>query len=59
MKDASEAAMMLLVLVDSGLRRARTELSPAAASLDPLEASGRGFGPWSSVIANSQRLEST
>jgi hypothetical protein len=35
-----------------------TELSPAVASLDP-EASGGGFGLWSSVIANSQRLEST
>jgi hypothetical protein len=43
MKDASEVATMLLALVDSELIRARTELSPAVASLDP-EVSGGGFG---------------
>jgi hypothetical protein len=58
MKDGSEAATMLLALVDNGLRKTRTELSPAFASLDP-EASGVGFGLLSSVIANNQRLEST
>jgi hypothetical protein len=58
MKNASEVATMLLALVDNGLRKTRTELSPAVASLDP-EASGVGFGLLSLVIANSQSLEST
>jgi hypothetical protein len=58
MKDVSEAAMMLLALVDSDLTRTRTELSPGVASLDVGGASEEGFSPWSSFIVNNQKLVS-
>jgi hypothetical protein len=54
----SEAATMLLALVDSDLMRTRTELSPGVAFLDAGEVSEGGFSPWSSFIMNSEKLVS-
>jgi hypothetical protein len=58
MKNVSEAATMLLALVDSDLMRTRTELSPGVAFLDAGEVSEGGFSPWSSFIMNSEKLVS-
>jgi len=58
MKDVSEAATMLLALVDSDIMRTRTELSPGVASLDAGGACEEGFSLWSSFIVNSQKLVS-